>query len=495
MVERFGLKERKQRHGSLLAVGLAAATVFAGCSDSSAPSAPGTGKDPISDSDDEEDQDQPKTTVKDAGKPKADAKAPTVVDQGNGGEEDTADAAVPSAGGSTDTLWCKAKVVLDKYCNSCHDGKGTGGAPMGLTTPEEFAAAAVVTKGKKVYEVVGTRIHDTKNPMPPKKMLTADEMADLDAFVAAKAPAGDNASCAGGASGDAGTPVAEQPWPPKECDATYKFLSHGSGGDSDPYPVPPGQEIHPQIYFDAPWGNEKVQMITSRPITDNPMVLHHWILYSGQGAFLTGWAPGDDERGLFPDDIGMNMPTGARALRLDMHYFNLMGTTTEKDLSGVEVCIVKGDHLRPKAAAVTMSFASFGPVLAPAGAVDKPITGTCNVTTTSPVHLMTASPHAHTMATRMVFKVKKKSGEEITMHDGRFQFGEQTSYELKPDVVIETGDVVTTTCYYTNPTTRNVTFGESTGSEMCFNFASYWPAGALSCGFGGLGGLGGFGGN
>ena len=58
---------------------------------------------------------------------------------------------------------------------------------------------------------------------------------------------------------------------------------------------------------------------------------------------------------------------------------------------------------------------------------------------------------------------------------------------IEPEVILETGDVVTTTCSYTNDTNKNITFGESTTNEMCFNFASYWPAGALSCG-GGLGG-------
>ncbi|HEY6877031.1 MAG TPA: hypothetical protein VI299_03390, partial [Polyangiales bacterium] len=178
---------------------------------------------------------------------------------------------------------------------------------------------------------------------------------------------------------------------------------------------------------------------------------------------------------------------GTRSLRLDMHYFNTMGTQAEPDKSGLEICVVKGEHLRPKAAAVMTNFASFGPVLAPAGANNKPITGTCNVKTTTPVTLMTSGPHAHTTAVHMKFTVKKKSGQEIVLHDADFSFNEQRTYDLEPQVVLETGDTVYTTCSYTNPTTRNITFGESTTNEMCFNFASYWPAGALTCsGFGGF---------
>jgi peptidoglycan/LPS O-acetylase OafA/YrhL len=63
-----------------------------------------------------------------------------------------------------------------------------------------------------------------------------------------------------------------------------------------------------------------------------------------------------------------------------------------------------------------------------------------------------------------------------------FAFGEQGTYPLAGgEVLLETGDVVKTTCYYTNATTRNITFSESTSGEMCFNFALYYPKGALSC--------------
>jgi cytochrome c5 len=490
MLERFDSIERGPQRSSLLALGLAAVTLFAACGDEGSPASPGKNEDPSTNSDSDDDHTTAKTDAsvkKDASKPLVDAGAD---DKSDDGDKDGGSAAVGN--GNLGTAWCKAKQVLDTYCVSCHDGQGSGGSPMGLTSIEDLQADAVVSQGKKVYEVVGTRIHDTKNPMPPKQKLSAEELATLDAFVAAKAPAGDNPSCTGSTAptgGDAGTTAITPDWNPDSCDAIYKIYAHATSSLDTPLSVPAGQEIHPQIYWDAPWGSEKVQMINVRPITDNKKVLHHWILYSGQGAFLTGWAPGDNARKEFPSDIGMNMPTGARSLRLDMHYFNTMGTQTELDESGLEICIVKGAHLRPKAAAVTMSFVSLGNfgVLAPAGANNTPTSGTCNVQATSPVTLMTASPHAHTYANHMKFTVKKKSGETIVMHDGDFKFGEQQSYALDPPVVLETGDVVTTTCYYTNPTTKNITFGESTTNEMCFNFASYWPAGALSCsGFGGI---------
>ena len=265
-----------------------------------------------------------------------------------------------------------------------------------------------------------------------------------------------------------------------ECDEVYELRARGTQPDS-PYIVPAGGEVHPQVILDAPWGNERVQAINFKPISDNKKVLHHWILYAGMG-MLTGWAPGDDEEVPFPSDVGMDMPTGARSLRLDMHYYNTAGTKPEPDRSGVAVCIVKGAHLRKNSAAIAMGLTALNPVLAPANKKGHEATGSCTARTTQPVRLLTASPHAHKYARHMKFTVRKPSGQEIVMHDMPFQFGEQGTYALEPPVVIETGDVITTTCTYDNETSRNITFGESTENEMCFNFAVYYPKGAFTCG-------------
>jgi len=408
-----------------------------------------------------------------------------------GGPVATNDAAAPASPGTA--AYCAVKPVLEQYCTACHDGEGTSGSPMGLTKPEDFSVPSPKTKGKSVAETVSARTHDAKNPMPPKGLLKEADLAKLDAWIAAGAPAGDDPTCAG-APTDPAKPGADgkiDGWNPEECDEIYEIRSHATGG-TGPYNVPPGQEIHPQIPIDAPWGDETVQAIGFRPYTDKKEVLHHWILNGAGRAFLAGWAPGDDARPPFPKDVGMAMPKGKGAFTLDMHYNSLEQKGSVMDNSGVDICVLKGANMRPKIAAVMTGFASIGRggVLAPAGAKDAPITGTCQVTARETVHLLTAAPHAHTYATRMKFTVTKKDGKEIVMHDQPFGFGEQGTYPLEGgEVLLETGDVVKTNCYYTNTTNRNITFGESTTNEMCFNFALYYPKGALSCG-GGLGGGG-----
>ena len=397
--------------------------------------------------------------------------------------------------------FCRVQAILQEHCVSCHDGNGAAGTPMGLTSYADLTADAPGFDGKKVYERVAFRIHPEKSQgadlslMPPSGAVSEAELAAVDAWVAAGAP---NASvdCAGGGDsgeGGASTKMENTDWPPPDCDEIYQIRAHAAGDPESPLAVTRDGEddpnSHPQVYMDAPWGDEEVQAIAFLPVTDNAKILHHWILYDGAqnrgigSGFLTGWAPGDDARSEFPDEVGMNLPS---KLRLDMHYYNETGDVAY-DQSGVDVCVVKGENRRKYPAGVTMALnkilfpGAAGGAMAPAMTANHAITGTCEVETTSPVTLLTASPHAHTYAVHTKFTLTKKDGSEVVMLDAPFQFGEQASYALDPPLVVETGDTITTTCVYSNQTTTNIYFGDGTDDEMCFNFAMYYPHGALKC--------------
>lgn len=357
---------------------------------------------------------------------------------------------------------------------------------MPLTSYDDLLRVSTVDATKKVYQQLGVRTHDTKSPMPPTGLLGTADLRVLDAFVAAGAAASGSTTCA-----DAGTDTAPPvPSWPSHCDATYRFLAHAPGQPDAPYVVPAGKELHPKISFDAPWGDQPVQAIAFRPITDNAKVLHHWILNATeQTTFLSGWAPGGQGGSELPDDVGMYMPKGAGSMFLDIHYYNVGSSEAVLDHSGVEVCVLNKDHFRPKTASVYQAFGSIGGsdlVLAPAGTKDHDETGVCKVNTTQPVTLLTSSAHAHRYAVHMKFTVKKADGREIVMHDKPFSFDAQLSYPVPEAVTLETGDQVITTCTYTNDTTKNIRFGESTTDEMCFNFAVYYPKDALSCAGGNL---------
>jgi hypothetical protein len=47
------------------------------------------------------------------------------------------------------------------------------------------------------------------------------------------------------------------------------------------------------------------------------------------------------------------------------------------------------------------------------------------------------------------------------------------------DVVIRSGDRLTTTCSYNNQTDRVITYGEFSEREMCLIMVWAWPAGLL----------------
>jgi hypothetical protein len=121
--------------------------------------------------------------------------------------------------------------------------------------------------------------------------------------------------------------------------------------------------------------------------------------------------------------------------------------------------------------------------MVPAAARSYALKGLCKVEASEPVHLLTALPHAHQLAVAMKFTIEKKDGRVITMHDAPFVFEEQHSYRLAPEVVLETGDVVTTTCIYDNTSANDVYWGGDSQDEMCYNFATYYPLGALKCEF------------
>jgi hypothetical protein len=397
-----------------------------------------------------------------------------------GGDDAGADGMTTASGSSTDAPWCKAKAVFDARCVSCHDGQRTAGAPMALKTFADLTAESAQYPGTKIFTRVLARMKAKTSPMPPGGDATPAQTQAVEGWIEAGAEAGANPTCAGAS---AGAP-SEVAWP-EDCENFYKIRAHDLADSDQPYRMAQNTESHPGFTFDAPWGDEEVQALAFRPITDNKKILHHWILYqNGAGrAFLSGWAPGQDEaeRSL-PPDVGMYLPSGAGSLYLDMHYYNLGDDAVEElDASGVEICTVSKAKFRANTATVFMGFVGFGAPMVPANSVNHEVTANCIVKATEPVHLLSVSPHAHRFATHMKFTASV-GGEHIVMHDLPFDFEEQRSKRLPQELVLNTGDTVTTTCTYTNTSNRDVGFSENTDGEMCFNFALYYPKGALSCG-------------
>ena len=270
------------------------------------------------------------------------------------------------------------------------------------------------------------------------------------------------------------------------CDAVYEFRAQGAEGPGSPQVIPPGGEYHPQIRFHPPWGDEKVQVIAWKPLTDNKRVIHHWIVWQGQqgrGAQnMMGWAPGSTGRP-YPSDVGVEMTNEPNGLRLDLHYFNLTGTKAEHDRSGVAMCIVKGEHRRPKSGAVHGGFSTFSPLMVPANTRGHNLDGTCVVQAKEPITVLSVSPHAHTRAVHMKLSVTKAGEtEEKILHDESFSFYEQSTWQFDEPLILNTGDTMKWRCVYDNESNKNIAYGESTTDEMCIQWVAYYPKGQFTCG-------------
>ncbi|MET0341524.1 MAG: hypothetical protein ABW252_11035 [Polyangiales bacterium] len=273
---------------------------------------------------------------------------------------------------------------------------------------------------------------------------------------------------------------------PGQCDDVYEFRFFSPEGADKPYLVQPGGEYQPTVQFDAPWGDEKVQAVAFKPLIDNKKVTHHYILMAGSMGWLDAWAPGNEDPAL-PPDVGMELPRGPRALGLNMHYYNLTGTTAEPDRSGIAICVVRGAHLRPKTAAVHMGFAGVGAPMVPPNVKGHNLVGTCKAQVKEPVTLYSFFPHMHVLGRHMKFTVTKPDGRVITLHDETFSFIDQAAFPVpNGGYVVENGDTFTTTCTYDNETNKNIALGENTDNEMCFVITGYYPKGALNCGFLGI---------
>jgi hypothetical protein len=301
----------------------------------------------------------------------------------------------------------------------------------------------------------------------------ADSMASSGMATPPPPTAAANAAEAGGAM--VGEPAPGPSWP-ADCEQHYSLTSN-AGTPGSKYVVPAGQEIHPQILFDAPWTSD-VQAVAFRPITDNRRVLHHWILYGSDGSFITGWAPGaDDTHNALPADVGMYIPTAGK-LRLDMHYNNLPGTVDQLDGSGVEICAISTPQKFRKNTAAIVGLIG-NPTVPARSRVDN-VTKCTVDTKTGTATLIAESPHMHTLGVHAKLELTQ-NGVTRVLHDAPFNFDQQHSTPLDPAVIVKTGDTLTVTCSFQNDTNRVVTFGENTGDEMCFNFVAAYPKGGFSC--------------
>lgn len=400
----------------------------------------------------------------------------------------------PAASGPT-PLPPDVQAIIDARCGSCHAATPQGGAPMGIVTWEAMHASAVTRPDLEVYELVSVRIHDEVHPMPASGILPASELLALDAWIAAGAPPGDGSYV---------------PPPPVEvgpeylpCEPTAEFRAHAPGSTDQPFHLAPGAGVSGNstmcFAFASPFG-DTTQGTAFAPIIDDARVLHHWIIFAadalppgvsvgdafecgatgglGTGSqFLTGWAPGGMNN-VYPADQGRELPGPTGFVILQVHYWNVAGYTDVLDRSGVALCST--DTPRPHEIGTSI-LGSLDIQIDP-HANDHTVVGTCTPAITEPVTIVGSGPHMHTHGVSFRTEVIRGGGSpEMLVDIPHWDFNSQTGFPApEGTMVINPGDTIRTTCVYDNNTDEAITFGERTEDEMCFNFVSAYPTGALA---------------
>lgn len=390
-------------------------------------------------------------------------------------------------------LPCDVAAVLTQHCQGCHGDKLAFGATMPLVDHADLLAKPPSEGARSVIEAALSRVQDDQRPMPPRgnPRLNAAEIATLRAWF----EGGTQGRAADESCPDLGQPgkILEQTEAPEDCENFYDFLAHGKGAANDTTPFDVSAATSGDLYecfnFKVPWGEDPLQGLYFAPLPDDERVLHHYILYGIENATdlqdgsigcgestgrlrMEGWAPGRGPS-VMPAGIGYEMPRGPNAfIQLEIHYNNTAGHKDARDRSGVRLCTTS--KLRAQTAA-SHWLGTERIQIPPMAKTD--VVGNCEPAETATI--IRVGPHMHLRGVHMKTLIERADGTQQVLLDQPFEFSNQIQYDIDPPVVVGPGDKLTTTCSYEDTDGKGASFGPNTENEMCYNFVTAYPSGAL----------------
>ena len=390
------------------------------------------------------------------------------------GPTPTTSASVPGPTGQG--LPCDVQRVLADNCWKCHSSPPKFGAPMPLTTHAQLIAAATSDATKKVHERVVKRIHDDAAPMPqaPNPRLSAADMAVLDAWSAAGAPAS-TATCNPPPPGDAG------PTEPLACTPDI------SVAPSEPWTMPEADANDYVCYGVNVTSPTDKHIVAIAPRIQNPSIVHHVLIFKSDSAYPTkpqkcpsggslqwrlmyGWAPGGKNM-VMPPEAGFAVKAGQTTnFVVQVHYNNARRLVGQTDTSGVELCTSAPRQFE----ADVLAFGTQKIDIPRKSELEK----TCSVTVPAALagrKVFAAMPHMHELGSAIETRLTKAAGgAEVDLGSvPRWDFN--TQFWLPISATLDANDVVKTRCAWKNSTDRDVKFGENTEDEMCYSFTMYYP--------------------
>jgi hypothetical protein len=404
---------------------------------------------------------------------------------------------------TTPTYEKDLKPLFAAHCVSCHTAGGI--APFALTTFEEVTA---------VKDAVQQAVESRR--MPPylagadctaysdDERLSADEIAQVTAWVAAGAPRG---------AKTADLPAATQPTLPRvdlELSMPEVYSPHQSPDD------------YHCFVLDFPGAAD--QFVTGFHVKPgNPRVVHHVIAFliqpdkaqqvaaldaaepgpgytcfGGPGgnnssvSWLGSWAPGG-RASMFPDGTGLLVKPGSKVV-MQVHYNTAAAPEGERDdQTSIELALASS--VKSRAWIIPWSspeWARRGNMPIPAGQADVMHTWSLDptqvlsyltsnqLTNGQGIRIYSAGFHQHLLGTSGHLEIIRGDGtKECLLDVPRWDFHWQRSYSLEKTKLFRPGDQLGITCHWDNTeanqpviggvkrAARDVNWGEGTADEMC----------------------------
>lgn len=371
--------------------------------------------------------------------------------------------------------------ILDARCLSCHAAGGI--APFSL---EGYEAVSILADA--VADAVVNR------RMPPGQAnndcqtyvfdpaLTDDEIETIASWAEAGAKEGDSADAVD-------TPVAEDPEALDRVDLEVQM------------PEAYAPQTLPDDYrcFTADWPADEETYVTGFGVVPGvPEIVHHVIIYiippadrayyeerdaaedgagyacfGGPGApsvttrpqWLGGWVPGQTGRNM-PAGTGIAVEPGSMLI-VETHYY--VGDSLDVTPDQSTVVLKIDDAVEHEG--ITQPFADpnwvlGGTMVIPAGAEDVSFSYTKELT--SGVILHDIGMHMHTRGSSGTIVVEDPDGTETcALQIDDWDFHWQRSFRLKETLTLAEGSTMTVTCNFSNTSSKDITWGESTDDEMC----------------------------
>lgn len=246
-----------------------------------------------------------------------------------------------------------------------------------------------------------------------------------------------------------------------------------------PYQVPAEGVVEYQYFTVDPGWNEDKWILAAEARPSNRSVVHHIIVFAGQGmrsegegmrGGLAGYAPGMPPQD-YPEGVALFVPKGSK-LTFQLHY--TPNGTPQEDLSYVGVKFMDAKDVKKRIS---------GGVAGNLGFKIPPGDGNFQVTAKHKFRrdmlLLGMTPHMHVRGKAFRFELEYPDGtREVLLDVPRYDFNWQLRYDLAEPKLIPAGSRIHTIAHFDNSEenaanpdpTKEVRFGDQTWEEMMFGF-------------------------